>query len=73
MCSSDLFPDIIKYCKKHSNFKLNVFSPGIGTQGGDIKSTISAGSDYLIVGRTILNAKDPVDTARQMVRLTRID
>ena len=63
------FPDIISYCKKQSRNKLNIFSPGIGTQGGDISSTISAGSDYLIVGRTILNSKNPAKTAQQMAAL----
>lgn len=63
------FPDIIQYCKKHSRGKLNVFSPGIGTQGGDISSTISAGSDYLIVGRTILGSDNPVQTAKEMADL----
>lgn len=63
------FPSIIQYCKKQSRGKLNVFSPGIGTQGGDISSTVSAGSDYLIVGRTILNSKDPQNTARQIASL----
>ena len=63
------FPDIIQYCKKQSKGKLNVFSPGIGTQGGDISSTLSAGSDYLIVGRTILSSKDPKKTAQEMATL----
>jgi orotidine-5'-phosphate decarboxylase len=63
------FPSIIQYCKKQSRGKLNVFSPGIGTQGGDISSTISAGSDYLIVGRTILNSKNPTKTAQEMAAL----
>lgn len=60
------FPDIIQYCKKQSRGKLNIFSPGIGTQGGDISSTVSAGSDYLIVGRTILSSKNPTKTAQEM-------
>lgn len=63
------FPNIIQYCKKQSRGKLNVFSPGIGTQGGDISSTISAGSDYLIVGRTILSSKNPKKTAQEMAAL----
>jgi orotidine-5'-phosphate decarboxylase len=63
------FPDIIQYCKKQSRGKLSIFSPGIGTQGGDISSTVSAGSDYLIVGRTILNSKNPTSTAKEMAGL----
>ncbi|MGQ0605833.1 MAG: orotidine 5'-phosphate decarboxylase [Candidatus Nitrosotenuis sp.] len=65
------FPDIIQYCKKQSGGKLNVYSPGIGTQGGDINDTQSAGSDYLIVGRTILNSKNPKKVARDLFELAR--
>ena len=38
--------------------KIPIYSPGIGTQGGNAKSTIDCGSKYLIVGRSILNSKD---------------
>lgn len=57
------FPKVIKYCSKRAGKKLNIFSPGVGTQGGDAKEVISAGADYLIVGRTILNSQDPISTA----------
>ena len=65
------FPEIIQYCKKQSKGKLNIFSPGIGTQGGDVSSTLAAGSDYLIVGRTILNSKNPKKTAQEMAELSK--
>ena len=32
------YPKIISYCKKSVRGKLSLFSPGIGTQGGTIKS-----------------------------------
>ncbi len=63
------FPDIIKYCKKTSKGKLPIYSPGVGTQGGDPKEIVSAGTDYLIVGRTILNAKNPLDKLTEIQRL----
>lgn len=65
------FPDIVQYCKKKSGGKLNIYSPGIGTQGGDIQSTLTAGSNYLIVGRTILNSNNPNKTARELFELAR--
>lgn len=65
------FPDIVQYCKKKSGGKLNIYSPGIGTQGGDIQSTLTAGSDYLIVGRTILNSNNPNKTAQELFELAR--
>ena len=60
------FPKIISECKKITGNKLSVYSPGIGTQGGKIKETIANGSDFLIVGRTILNSKNPKNTAKQL-------
>jgi orotidine-5'-phosphate decarboxylase len=60
------FPKIIKYCNKKAGTKLDIFSPGIGTQGGDAKEVISAGTRYLIVGRTIINSKNPVDILKEL-------
>jgi orotidine-5'-phosphate decarboxylase len=63
------FPQMIQYCKQKSKGKLSIYSPGIGTQGGDIQKTLAAGSDYLIVGRSILNSKDPSQTAKMLYDL----
>jgi len=60
------FPEIIRYCNKKAGTKLDIFSPGIGTQGGSAKEAISVGTDYLIVGRTILNAKNPITILKEL-------
>lgn len=60
------FPKIIQYCSKKASKKLSIFSPGVGTQGGKANEVISAGTNYLIVGRTILNAKNPVSVAKEL-------
>ena len=60
------FPKIIKYCKQKTGKDLAIYSPGVGTQGGKIKEILSAGSDFLIVGRTILNSKNPIETAKKL-------
>ena len=60
------FPDIIKYCSNKVGKKLNIISPGIGTQGGKVSDTLKAGTDYLIVGRTILTSKNPVSIAKKL-------
>ena len=60
------FPKIISYCKKQVGKKLSIYSPGVGTQGGDAKEVISSGTNYLIVGRSILNAKNPLDVAKNL-------
>jgi len=60
------FPKIIQYCAKKAGKNLNIFSPGVGTQGGSVNEVMSAGADYLIVGRTILNAKNPISIAKKL-------
>ncbi|MBA0908927.1 MAG: orotidine 5'-phosphate decarboxylase [Nitrosarchaeum sp.] len=60
------FPEIIRYCNKKIGTKLDIFSPGIGTQGGRVKEVISAGTDYLIVGRTILNDKNSLKISKEL-------
>lgn len=60
------FPKIIQYCSKQAGKNLSIFSPGVGTQGGNASEVMSSGTDYLIVGRTILNAKNPVDVVKEL-------
>ena len=61
------FPKIINDCKKNAGKKLDIYSPGVGVQGGNAKKAIANGSDFLIVGRTILDSKDPVRTVKQLL------
>ena len=60
------FPKIIQYCAKKAGKNLSIFSPGVGIQGGNANEVVSAGTNYLIVGRTILNAKNPVNVAKKL-------
>lgn len=60
------FPKIIQYCSKQAGKNLSIFSPGVGTQGGNASEVMSSGTDYLIVGRTILNAKNPIEVAKKL-------
>ena len=60
------FPKIIQYCSKKVEKNLSIFSPGVGTQGGNAQKVILSGTNYLIVGRTILNAKNSVDVAKKL-------
>ena len=64
------FPKIINDCKKIVGKKLDIYSPGIGVQGGDAKQAIVNGSDFLIVGRTILGSKNPARTAKQLLSVS---
>ena len=38
---------------------IKIISPGSGSQGGDPTSALKAGADYLIFGRSLVNAEDP--------------
>ncbi len=60
------FPKIIQFCSKKAGKNLSIFSPGVGTQGGNANEVISSGTDYLIVGRTILNSKNPTYVAKEL-------
>ena len=60
------FPKIISYCKKQAGKKLDIYSPGVGTQGGKVSEVLESGTDYLIVGRTILNSNDPIKVAKEI-------
>ena len=63
-------PKLIELASKKVKGKLEIYSPGVGTQGGDPKKTLDAGANYLIVGRTILNSKDPKLEAQKLQDLT---
>lgn len=46
-----------------------IISPGVGAQGGSAGSALEAGVDYLIVGRSIYEARVPDVSARKLFDL----
>jgi orotidine-5'-phosphate decarboxylase len=46
--------------------KADIYSPGVGVQGGGAKTAIKAGANYLIVGREIISSTDPEKSASQL-------
>jgi orotidine-5'-phosphate decarboxylase len=60
------YPGKIEEIAKITTDKVPIYSPGVGTQGGDIQSAVKRGARYLIVGRTIFNAPNPASVARQI-------
>jgi orotidine-5'-phosphate decarboxylase len=59
-------PEIIKRVRQLVSDELRIYSPGVGTQGGDLKKALEAGADYLIVGRSIYQAANPAKAAEQL-------
>jgi orotidine-5'-phosphate decarboxylase len=53
-------PSIIREVRSILRKDQVILSPGVGFQGGDARKALRAGSDYVIIGRSIVNAKDPV-------------
>jgi orotidine-5'-phosphate decarboxylase len=47
--------------------RMAVYSPGVGAQGGDVEKAVRSGSDYLIVGRSIIESEDQAGAARDFM------
>jgi orotidine-5'-phosphate decarboxylase len=59
-------PDRIKLAREKLRNEIKIISPGSGAQGGDPKKSLEAGADYLIVGRSIIDAENPREEARRL-------
>jgi len=57
----------IKEIRRKTSLKL--IAPGVITQGGEIRDTLEAGADGIIVGRAIYNAKNPKEEAKKIWEL----
>jgi len=44
-----------------------IISPGVVAQGGSALQAIRAGADYLIVGRSVFEAEDPIESAKKVL------
>jgi orotidine-5'-phosphate decarboxylase len=53
--------------------RIPIYSPGLGVQGGNVKQAANNGTDYFIIGRSIIGSKNPLKTAKnlqhQLVRI----
>jgi orotidine-5'-phosphate decarboxylase len=60
--------DILKEIS--SQKKAPIYSPGFGTQGGDIKQAAKSGTDYFIIGSSIIGSRDPLTVVKEIQRQT---
>ena len=51
--------DILKEIS--SKKQISIYSPGFGTQGGDMQEAAKNGTDYFIIGRSIVSSNDPLN------------
>jgi len=65
------YPEKIRELHEILGEKTPMYSPGIGPQGGEIKSALKAGARYLIVGRAITLAENPADSAKKIRAFTK--
>jgi len=54
------YPDKIKEVRTILGDNVPIYSPGVGAQGGDADLAMRAGARYLIVGRAVVLAANPV-------------
>ncbi len=59
-------PQKIREVKQILQDKVDIYSPGVGAQGGAAENAAKAGASYLIVGREITNSNDPAAAARSL-------
>jgi len=63
------YPDKIREVHAVLGDNVPIYSPGIGAQGGDVDLAMKAGARYLIVGRTVMLATDPVETLKDIKKV----
>ncbi|VVB67791.1 Orotidine 5'-phosphate decarboxylase [Candidatus Norongarragalina meridionalis] len=58
--------DVLALVRKELGTQALILSPGIGAQGGDAAKAAKAGTDFAIVGRSIIEAQNPAEEARRL-------
>jgi orotidine-5'-phosphate decarboxylase len=62
-------PEKIREIHQVLNGKVPIYSPGVGAQGGAAEEALKAGSQYLIVGREIVQAQNPAEQAQKLAKI----
>ena len=67
------YPEKIREVHAILGGKTPIYSPGIGAQGGEIRSALKAGARYLIVGRVITLSENPAESAKEIRNLAKLE
>jgi orotidine-5'-phosphate decarboxylase len=65
-------PDRLKLYKnmaREMNRNIKIFSPGVGPQGGGPDSAVVAGTNFVIIGRSIYQAENPREEVTRIYKL----
>jgi orotidine-5'-phosphate decarboxylase len=65
-------PQKIREVKILLKDKVDIYSPGVGAQGGTAEAALKAGANYLIVGREITNSTDPAKSAEALYNRVKV-
>lgn len=63
--------DLLSTVRKLVGEDILILSPGIGAQGGDAGKAFKAGSNFAIVGRSILDAANPKEESKKLREIMR--
>jgi orotidine-5'-phosphate decarboxylase len=61
-------PEKIREIRGVLGEQVPIYSPGVGAQGGSAQAALNAGARYLIVGREITQAENPVQAVKKIVQ-----
>ena len=59
-------PTVIREVAALTKNSLPIFSPGVGAQGGSALDALKAGATFLIIGRSIIDASNPLEEAKKL-------
>ncbi|NJE04450.1 orotidine-5'-phosphate decarboxylase [Thermococcus sp. MV11] len=61
-------PERVAYIRSKLKPGIKILTPGVGAQGGKAGKVLTAGADYVIVGRSIYASENPREAARNLHR-----
>lgn len=63
-------PKVVREVNGLLGKRIPIYSPGIGTQGGIVRTASLAGSSYFIIGRSITRSQAPSNAAAKYARMS---